>query len=350
MKIRFLPIYLTLFLALNACVQDDDDPATDDNTSGGTPTVTREGVDIPTTDAANVTTIQLDAAAEDTWKYVDLDTGTLVEESAESWDLGFQSTSIKLKGDNSNVAMALIEETEFDALETVPSSLTFHTDTDTSFAFKDTAAGLRWYLYEPDNNHHIKTLDKLYVVRTNTGAFFKFKMISYYWNEEETNSDAQRFPKFSFKLLTGDAGEINETDSTTTTSDTINVSSRLFFDVDTGTGVDANSAEWDISLYSFASTISVNTTSNVTIAKSDQAYDDITSVAESLTFIADTDFSNVDDNNPSKQALTWIGFGASGVVLEDKVFIIKTATDSFFKFQAIEYQTGGILTIKLDKL
>lgn len=153
---RHLPSLMLITLA--AC---SDDLALEDETPDAGPS------HIVTTTAADGTrTSRVDATAEDLWIYLDLDGGGEVD-AGGPWELGFKRFDVTLSG-----ALALADGASFEAMSAAPAGA-YLTD---AGAF---ASGEGWYSYDP-TSHKLAPRDRVYVVRSATGAHFKLRFTGYY--------------------------------------------------------------------------------------------------------------------------------------------------------------------------
>jgi len=148
-------------------------------------------------DAATVTTV--DATSDKEWQRLDLDTGESVGED-EGWELAFSRFRVLTNGGvtgDRDVAMALLNDTAFDAVTEVPSDATFEVDHEDSEADANKDAdnifngpGQSWYAYN-DRDHTLKPHDDTYVIRSSERSYFKLRFEDYY--DEAGTSGMLRF-------------------------------------------------------------------------------------------------------------------------------------------------------------
>jgi hypothetical protein len=142
---------------------------------------------VANTDGSFASTV--DAASEETWVYLSLDTHAEVtpDDPAQStaWDLGFQRFNVKLNGGVSGSAGAsvAIASGSFDDVLTPPADDGFLEDSadadmdgNPDYAF---GAGDGWYEYDPAS-HTLSARDTVFVVKTASGAYVKLQFSSYY--------------------------------------------------------------------------------------------------------------------------------------------------------------------------
>ncbi|MBZ4376906.1 HmuY family protein [Corallococcus sp. AS-1-6] len=129
----------------------------------------------------------VDASNAEAWVGVDLDTGKQVSAAEDAvWDLAFQRYTVKARGGVSGtggVEVAIVPNVAFAALTQAPASgyLTDAADGPDTGGSPDTVfnAGDGWYLYDLAT-HMLTPRDQLYVVRSDSGAYFKVRVQSYY--------------------------------------------------------------------------------------------------------------------------------------------------------------------------
>lgn len=151
------------------------------------------------------TQVQVDAADENAWVYLDLINALQVQpaQAADeaSWDIALQRSDIKLNGGSSgsqNAALHDILQGDW-AIASVPTQAVFHADESDALAFvtyppaqvqPSAACGnmngdFGWYYYSAFCNdgqgiHHISPRDVVYIVRARDGQFFKLRLLGYY--------------------------------------------------------------------------------------------------------------------------------------------------------------------------
>jgi len=137
-------------------------------------------------DGTFVTTV--DASSSEKWIGLDLD-HRLEANAAEDrqWDIAFQRFHIRVRGGASgmgNVAVAVLSDVNFAQVTQAPAE-GYTTDavdgddtnTEPDTAFETAAEG--WYLYNVAT-HKLSPRERVYVIRTDEGAFFKVQFLDYY--------------------------------------------------------------------------------------------------------------------------------------------------------------------------
>lgn len=138
-------------------------------------------------EAFPVLTSTFDASSAEEFIYVHLKTNeeVAVEDAAasEDWDIAFQKTTSLVNGGVSgpgNVAIAHVDEVDFDEV-TKDSADNFRTDEEAAGeAFK---ADSNWYAYDM-TTHTLSPRDRVYIVQSASGEFFKLQFLSYYNDAE----------------------------------------------------------------------------------------------------------------------------------------------------------------------
>ena len=116
----------------------------------------------------------------------------------EAWDLAFNATTIKLnnKADlKTKVAVATLKGTSFDKVLKIPGS-GFQEDTQNTSGIP-TGSGNGWYTYDVGTHQVLPIADRVFVVKTTAGTFFKLAVQSYYFNEDE----AEETGYYTFKYV-----------------------------------------------------------------------------------------------------------------------------------------------------
>jgi len=162
-------------------------PALDTDDGGTVPTPSDAGQHVRHADEAGAVVTVIDASAEDTWVYLDLETKLEVTpgdpRDSEAWDLGFQRFSIVTNGGVSGPGAmegAILEGVSFDEVDRAPSEGWIEDaadgeDMDTS---PDTVF-FEWYAY--DFMTHVLTPHPLvFVVRSVEGNHFAIAIEDYY--------------------------------------------------------------------------------------------------------------------------------------------------------------------------
>ncbi|MCY1016538.1 HmuY family protein [Pyxidicoccus sp. MSG2] len=132
-------------------------------------------------------TTTVDATSKEAWIGLDLDLGKQVDAAQDTvWDLSFQRFGIRSRGGVSGtggVQVAVLADKTFAQVTQAPSSgyTTDAADGDDVGADPDTVfqAGDGWYAYDPAT-HKLSPRPLVYVVRSDSGAYFKVELLSYY--------------------------------------------------------------------------------------------------------------------------------------------------------------------------
>jgi hypothetical protein len=132
-------------------------------------------------------TTTVDASSSDQWIGLDLDHRQQVDGAQDQqWDLAFQRFHIRARGGVSGggaVEVAMLADVDFAQVRQAPSDgyatdaadgTDDNTEPDTVFE-----SGTAWYSYDP-RTHQLSPRSQVYVVRTDEGAYFKVRMLSYY--------------------------------------------------------------------------------------------------------------------------------------------------------------------------
>lgn len=186
-------------LSLVACGEDLE-PKDDGKTPGDSKVVHLDK-------SNGMTTTRIDAAAEDSWVFLDLDVGGGKEVSADSagWDLAFQRFAVITNGGESGdggVAVARLSASEFDALKTAPLDgwMEDRADGDDRDEYADSPflSPEAWYAYD-QATHGLAPADYSYVVHTTEGSFFKIRFTAYY-----DDAGTAGFPTFQWAAVAGE--------------------------------------------------------------------------------------------------------------------------------------------------
>lgn len=166
-----------------------DDTGNQPDFSGGDGVAT--GNELTHVDEGNGTTVTIVDASEDAvWVYLDLDSKKQVSPTDGTWDLAFQRFRVKSNGGVSgdgDVAVATLDGQTFASVSQAPplADNIYVTDqpdgsdddSDPDFAFD---ADGTWYEYDPVNHTLAPRADRVYVVVSSAGAWFKVAMLDYY--------------------------------------------------------------------------------------------------------------------------------------------------------------------------
>ena len=135
-------------------------------------------------------TFTIDATDREGWAYFSFATGDVVEvedaENSDAWDLGFQTTKVKLNGGVSGPGMGsvvMLTETTFDAVTEAPAD-GYKADTEETFGIV-TGSGNGWYTYTGPPTHWILPLEgRVFVIKAADGTFAKVQFVGYYKDNE----------------------------------------------------------------------------------------------------------------------------------------------------------------------
>ena len=150
----------------------------------------------------DVLTFTIDATNREAWAYFSFATGDVVEvedaENSEAWDIGFQTTKVKLNGGISGPGMGsvvMLTETTFEAVTEAPAD-GYKVDTEDTFAIV-TGSGNGWYIYTGPPTHWILPLeDRVFVIKAADGRFAKVQFVGYYKDNE--NKKDSGFVTFTY--------------------------------------------------------------------------------------------------------------------------------------------------------
>ncbi|HVG61941.1 MAG TPA: HmuY family protein [Hyalangium sp.] len=137
-------------------------------------------------DGTFVTTV--DASSSEKWIGLDLDHRQEANAAEDKlWDIAFQRFHIRVRGGASgtgNVAVAVLPDVNLAQVSQAPAEryTTDAADGDDSNSELDTAfetAAEGWYSYNV-GTHKLSPRERVYVIRTDEGAFFKVQILEYY--------------------------------------------------------------------------------------------------------------------------------------------------------------------------
>jgi len=161
------------------------DTNTNTNTNTNTQTEEQNGVTVHTS------VVDADVAKANKFTYFSFETGAVVSPATPStsvdWDLAFKSTTILSNSGVSGAGTVSVKRhagADFDALTQADASgyLIDAADGDDSDTAPDNGflLGDAWYHYAGAPTHAITPKDHVYVVRANSGKFYKMKIFNYY--------------------------------------------------------------------------------------------------------------------------------------------------------------------------
>lgn len=179
MKLYTLCIASAVGLAVGCADELVHDAAPDAGAEPDTPDAAPTARITHTDNGDGTTTSVVDATDADTWISLVLATATEADPTASpAWDLGFQRSNIRLNGGASGPGEVTLTWTEaaFDDLTVAPDPpyLTDGAGDDGApvYAFD-------WYDYDP-LTHVLTPRARTYVVRSNTGDYYKIAVLDYY--------------------------------------------------------------------------------------------------------------------------------------------------------------------------
>ena len=129
--------------------------------------------------------VHVDATNKGSQVFVDLDEGREMKAdeafSTNGWDLAFKRYEIAINSGDANptgvVEAAILKEQDFDSLSTAPAD---GYATGIGAQMSEVNGANAWFSYELSAHGIVTRSDIFYVVKSSAGAYFKFKMISYY--------------------------------------------------------------------------------------------------------------------------------------------------------------------------
>lgn len=199
------PRSLWLLLTASACAPSIADLPLN-NTDGAVDTTQNSDSDEPATpggpigapDSAGVRAAHLDATSESAWVHVDLDTHTIVDETA-AWTLAFRRSEIMVNGGVSGDGPVEVawSDLPFDSAAAAPGS-----GWTTDLADQDLNGvpeyALAWYDYDP-STHVLTPKAGTWFVRTAGGGTIALEMLGYY-----DAAGTSGMPSFRYKPVVDD--------------------------------------------------------------------------------------------------------------------------------------------------
>ena len=143
----------------------------------------------------DVVKFTVDATNKEAWAYFSFARGDVIEVAdpgnSMDWDLGFQSTKVKLNGGVSGAgkgSAVMLTDVEFERVKAAPAH-GYVPDSDENLAIiAQSKEG--WYIYTGPPNHWILPLEKrVFVVTAADGTFAKVRFTGYY-KDNEAKKDA----------------------------------------------------------------------------------------------------------------------------------------------------------------
>ncbi|MCP3103616.1 HmuY family protein [Myxococcus sp. K15C18031901] len=326
----------------------------------------------------SITTV-VDASGRDAWIGFDLDTGTQVAADTDAvWDLSFQRFGIRSRGGvngTGGVEVALVKGQTFAQITQAPATgyAVDAADGDDEGTDPDTVfqAGEGWYVYDLAT-HKLSARDQVYIVRTDSKAYFKVQLLSYYddagtpailklqW-AKVTAPEAPQQPELppNGTHITHSA---NADGSITTVVDAQSRETWVGFDLDTGTQVAADTdAAWDLAFQRFGirSRGGVNGTGGVKVAVvTGQSFAQITQAPATgyAEDAADGDDEGTDPDTVFQANGGWYVYDLAThkLAARDQVYVVRTDSNAYFKVQMLSYYddagTPSVLVLKWAKV
>lgn len=130
---------------------------------------------------------QINASSKSDWVYFDLDAPNEGDAlSTGGWDLAFQRQLIKLNGGTNGkggVAIALLDQYGFGQVDGVPEADLFFTDEGEKESDLAMSKERGWYSYNIIR-HKLTPRERVYIVRSTQGHYYKLAMQGYYDSED----------------------------------------------------------------------------------------------------------------------------------------------------------------------
>jgi hypothetical protein len=163
----------------------DTNTNTNTNTNTQTQTEEQNGVTVHTS------VVDADVAKANKFTYFSFETGAVVTPATPSasvdWDIAFKSTTLIANSGVSGAGSVSVKRhagADFDALTKADASgyLIDAADSDDAGTAVDNGflVGETWYHYAGAPTHLVTPKDHVYVVRANSGKFYKMKIVNYY--------------------------------------------------------------------------------------------------------------------------------------------------------------------------
>jgi hypothetical protein len=349
--VRILFVSFLLVAAVTACAADlQPDPP-----GGGDPDGGSAQSHITHTDNGDgSTTTQVDATRDAEWVHLDLETKTEVTAADPAWDLAFQRFKIKIDGGVSGAGgmeVAVLPAADFGAMAVAPADgyITDDPDGDDEGSEPELAflRGDGWYSYDPAT-HVLAPRDRVHVVRSVEGGYFKLEMTNYY-----DGAGTSGFPTFRWAPVASPA------DSGVLVVDATDTQAWVYVDVEGGVVTVSDpttSDDWDLA-FSRTKIRTNSGTSGLALGGSRLAPDgatfEATSAASTIGYTRDAMLpipgppgSGEYSGNAVLNA--WYDYNPSTHVVTSKrlVYLIRTATGDYAKLQVTDY-ASGLLTLRL---
>jgi hypothetical protein len=164
---------------------------TSPNTNTLTNTQTQTQTDEQNGVTVHTSVVDADVAKANKFTYFSFETGAVVTPATPSasvdWDLAFKSTTLISNSGVSGAGTVSVKRhagADFDALTQADASgyLIDAADSDDTGTAVDNGflVGETWYNYSGSPDHIVTPKDHVYVVRANSGKFYKMKVVNYY--------------------------------------------------------------------------------------------------------------------------------------------------------------------------
>lgn len=245
---------------------------------------------------APVSNIPGNTETEPGYTFYDLDTQTIITDSASSdWDIAFGSTTILANSGNNG------------GIQVVDGAYADVTDAPTDGYADQTESG-SWYSYNPATHVISAKEDKTIVVLTPDGNYAKVQITSYYHSETEVS----RYFTFNFALKLDGSTQLYHEETLT------------YFDLESGAAVEA-SASWDIAFN--GTTVLANSENGGGIQAVDGAYADVTT-APGSGYSAQTESGSWYSYNPATHIIS---------PNEAKTLVVHTPEGNYARVQVLSY-------------
>ena len=168
-----------------------DNPLTSDNTESNNDTVQLE-----------VHTFTIDATSKEEWAYFSFETGDVVEVAdavnADTWDIGFQRTKVKLNGGVSGPgegSAVMLKDTTLKDVMAAPENGYLVDSEDTLAIVPQSEKG--WYIYTGPPTHWILPIeDRVFAITAADGTYAKIRFVGYY--KDNANKQDSGFVTFEY--------------------------------------------------------------------------------------------------------------------------------------------------------
>lgn len=339
--------------------------------AGCAPNLAGAGTDTPTTPNTNTQTqteteeengvtvhtsvVDADVARANQFTYFSFATGGVVTPATPStsveWDLAFKSTTILSNSGVSGAGSVSVKQLiggDFDALSQAPASgyVIDSPDGDDSNTTLENAflTGEPWYNYN-SSNHVVTPKDHVYVVRANSGKFYKMKVVNYY-----DAAGTARHVTFKWAELPSpyQAKEFNAPSS----GNVVYLSLRTGETVGLADETAAKaSLDWDLALHGTKVRTNSGTSGHASsqggALLSDATHITTLGQVPAGTFVADTTLEYVgqttthaNGNAAMKDWYNYAGAPTHAITPKAQVYVVKTADGRHAKLRFVKYASG----------